>query len=119
MKAIRSIIGFMLAALFVLAVWGEFAEAYGVIGGWFAALAIIGPLWFVNHYLGFIPQDSDQSFVDMGLAIGIAGVAQGMFSGAGVDGLIETLPTIIVVVLGATFGGVLAGFIGKDMEEEN
>lgn len=118
MKAIRSIIGFMLAPLFVMSVWGEFAAEWGVIGGWLAGLAIIGPLWFINHYLGLIPQDADASFVDLGLAVGIGGIAKGVFSGGGMDGLIATLPTIAVVVAGAVFGGILAGYITKEMNGE-
>lgn len=116
MKAIRSILGYMLAAIFILAVWGVFADSYGIAGGWFAALALTGTLWFVNHYVGLIPQEGTSAFVDMGLAIGLGGIARDVFSGGGMPLFIDTLPTIAVVVAGAVFGGILAGLISKEMD---
>jgi len=39
-KNIGSIIGFAIAGIFVMSVWGAFAEAYGIFGGWFAGLRL-------------------------------------------------------------------------------
>lgn len=116
MKALRSIVGYMFAVIYVFAVWGMFESSYGIIGGWLAALFIIGPLWFVNHYLGLIPQDDSNSFVDMGLAIGVGGIIHGSLTGNGLDSFISSLPTIITVIVGATIGGALVASFIKDME---
>lgn len=112
-RAIISIIGYSLAPIFVFTVWGEFVEVWGVIGGWFAGLAVIGPMWFLLHYNGLVEQESDAAFVDLGLAVGVGGIFQGVFSGLGMAGLIGAMPTIIVVVLGAIAGGFAAGMINK------
>ena len=47
---LSSIIGFAIAGIFVMSVWGAFAEAYGIFGGWFAGLMIISIMWFMNHF---------------------------------------------------------------------
>ncbi len=117
MKAIRSILGYMLAAVYVYACWGLFLDG-SITGGWIAGIALMGPLWFVNHYLGLIPQDDDAAFVDMGLGVGFGGLARGVFEAGSIQPLVDALPTLGLVVLGAIAGGVLAAAIGKSMEEE-
>lgn len=117
MKFLRGVIGYALAALYAMTVWGEFAGAYGVAGGWIVALAIIGPLWFVNHYIGLIPQDSDAAFVDMGLGIAIGCLFRDIFSGGGVDSFIASLPTIGVIIVGAAIGGFTATKIQQHMDK--
>ncbi len=36
---------------------GAFAGEYGIGGGWFAGFAIIGTMWFMNHWIGLINND--------------------------------------------------------------
>ncbi len=118
MKMIRSIIGYAIAPIYVFTVWGAFVNDLGVIGGWIAGFAIIGPLWFIMHYSNIIPQSTKAAFVDIGLAIGVGGIAQGVFSGLGVQGLIEALPTILILSLGAIVGGYAASTVSKSIKEE-
>lgn len=117
-KSIRSILAYACAPIYVFTVWGEFVNVWGVIGGWLAGLAIIGPLWFVMHYSGVIPQKDSSSFVDIGLAIGIGGIFQGVFGGLGIEGLIDALPTILTLSFGAVVGGYCAALISKNMSNE-
>lgn len=117
MKFVRSTIGYMIAGMIVMSVWGAFAEAYGIAGGYFAALIIIGPMWFMNHYLGLIKHDSDSAFVDMGLGIALCGIFRDAFLN-GFSTVTASLPTILLVVLGAVLGGLFAAKIEEDMEKD-
>lgn len=118
MKFLRGVLGYAIAGIFVMSVWGPMAslESFGIIGGWFAAFAIIGPMWFLNHFVGLIPHDSDSAFVDMGLGIGIAGVARDVFLSGSIDALVATLPTLGLVILGGAIGGFVAAKIEESME---
>jgi hypothetical protein len=117
MKFLRSVLGYAIAGMFVMSVWGPMAslESFGIIGGWFAAFAIIGPMWFLNHYVGVIPHDSDSGFVDMAAGIGVAGVMRDAF-GLGFETLTATLPTLGLVILGGIIGGFLAAKVEESME---
>lgn len=105
MKHVGTIIGTAIAGMFVMSVWGAFAGEYGIGGGWFAGFAIIGTMWFMNHWIGLI--NNDGAFVDMALGIGTAGFMRGVFEGGASAG-IESLPTLAVALLGGLAGGVMA-----------
>ncbi|PKM94491.1 MAG: hypothetical protein CVU84_10515 [Firmicutes bacterium HGW-Firmicutes-1] len=110
MKHVGTILGAALAGLFVFGVWGKFAAAYGIGGGWFAGLAIISIMWFMNHFVGLI--NNDGAFVDQGLAVGIAGTTMGGFND-GFDTIAASFPTLGLVLLGACCGGITAGLFQK------
>jgi hypothetical protein len=118
MKFLRSVLGYAIAGMFVMSVWGPMAslESFGIIGGWFAAFAIIGPMWFLNHYVGLIPHESDSGWVDMALGIGVAGVMRDVFLAGSVDPLVATLPTLGLVILGGVLGGYVAAKVEESME---
>lgn len=118
MKFLRSVLGYAIAGIFVMSVWGPMAslESFGIIGGWFAAFAIIGPMWFLNHFVGLIPHDSDSGFVDMAAGIGIAGVFRDVFMAGSVEPLLATLPTLGLVILGGAIGGFVAAKVEESME---
>jgi len=105
MKHLGTIVGTAIAGMFVMSVWGKFVEAYGIGGGWFAGLAIIGTMWFLNHYIGLV--NNDGAFVDMALGIGVAGTMRGVFEG-GMQAGIASLPTLAVVLIGGIAGGLTA-----------
>lgn len=105
MKHLGTILGTAIAGMFVMSVWGEFAGAYGIGGGWFAGLAIIGTMWFLNHYIGII--NNDGAFVDMAVGIGVAGTMRGVFEG-GIEAGIQSLPTLGITLLGGIAGGLVA-----------
>jgi len=105
LKHVGTIIGTAIAGMFVMSVWGAFAGEYGIGGGWFAGFAIIGTMWFMNHWIGLI--NNDGAFVDMALGIGTAGFMRGVFEGGASAGM-ESLPTLAVALLGGLAGGVMA-----------
>lgn len=117
MKFLRSTLGYMIAGMIVMSVWGVLAESYGIIGGWLAALVIIGPMWFLNHFLGLIHHDAESAFVDMGLGIAFTGIFRDIFI-HGSATFIESLPTIALVIVGAILGGFFAAKIEEDMEKD-
>lgn len=132
MKFLRAVLGFFIAGVFVMAVWGKMADgtalvgaegaavgvgAFSIFGGWIAAFVIISPMWFMNHFLGMIPNTADASFVDQGLGIALVGIFRDIFrSTAGVDTFMSSVPTILLVVVGAAIGGYLAFIVRRDME---
>ncbi|QZY53675.1 Lin0368 family putative glycerol transporter subunit [Crassaminicella profunda] len=105
MKHIGTICGTAIAGMFVMSVWGAFSDAYGIAGGWFAGLAIIGIMWFLNHFLGV--HNNDGAWIDMALGIGVCGTMRDVFR-HGVDAGISSLPTLGVVIVGAIVGGLTA-----------
>ena len=52
MKHVRIFVGAFVVGLAIMGAWGQISNEYGTIGGWLAALFIVTPTWFVNHYCG-------------------------------------------------------------------
>lgn len=116
MKFVRSFVGYLIAGTIVMAVWSQLGS-FGIFGGYLAAGIIIGPMWFMNHYLNLTGNDDDAAFVDMGLAIGVCGIARDAFmKGSFTVG--ESLPIIILVIIGATLGGIVAASFEKSLSKE-
>ncbi len=117
MKFIRGVLGYMIAGMIVMSVWGPFAslESLGIIGGWLAAFAIIGPMWFMNHFLGLIHHEEGSSFVDMGLGIALVGIFRDVFLTADFATFVAAVPTMLLVSLGAALGGFTAAKVSADM----
>lgn len=118
MKFLRAVLGYMIAGMFVMAVWGKMSSdpTFGIFGGWFAAFCIISIMWFMNHFLGMIHHDADSSFVDQGLGIGLTGIFRDFFMKDGMTSLTTSLPTLGLVCVGAVIGGALAALVEKDMK---
>lgn len=114
MKWLKAMIGYMMAGLIVMSVWGEMGN-FGILGGYAAAIIIIGPMWFINHYLNLTGNDEGVSFVDMGLAIGVCGIMRDTFINGG-DQFTAGLPTMALVCVGAVLGGVIANLIERQEE---
>lgn len=117
MKLFRAILGYAIAGILVMSVWGGFSDAAGFIGGYAGAIVLIGPLWFMNHYLNLVNNKSNAAFVDMGLAIAVCGIFRDLFT-HGMTSLIQSMPTIILVILGGALGGIIASAVEKDMAKD-
>jgi len=102
MKHVGTILGTAIAGMFVMSVWGAFAGAYGIGGGWFAGFAIISIMWYLNHYIGI--HNNDGAWVDMALGIGVAGTTAPIFR-EGIQVGIDALPTLAIVILGGLADG--------------
>lgn len=83
--------------------WGRLVEKFGAIGGFLAALFIVGTTWALNHGYGLVYQSSEV-WVDMGLAAGV-----GLFVASTVEG--GDLSEGMKFVLYAIIGGILGGYI--------
>lgn len=118
LKRVCSIIGFAMAGIFVMAVWGRLVQVGGPIGGWAAAIIIVAPFWYLNHYLNLTNQDPTAAAVDISAAISIAGIFRDTFI-QGISALISSLPTIAFVAIGSIIGGLLAAAIQNVWDEEN
>ena len=105
LKHLGTILGTAIAGMFVMSVWGAFAGEYGIGGGWFAGFAIIGTMWFLNHFVGI--HNNDGAWVDMAVGIGMAGTMRGVFE-QGIEAGIASMPTLGVVLIGGVAGGVAA-----------
>ena len=119
MAIFRTAIGGTIAGLFAGGIWGAFAgEPYGIIGGWFAALVIIGLLWFMNHYVGLMHNSAEGSFVDMATAIGTTCIVRDLMM-KGTAELSASIPTFICLAVGGVIGGALAYVVQKSMEKDS
>lgn len=117
MKFLRSMVGYMVAGAIVMTVWNELGS-FGIFGGYLAAGIIIGPMWFMNHYINLTGNEDDAAFVDMGLAIGVCGIMRDtMLNGS--EAFMGSLPTIMLVIVGAIVGGVVAAAFEKSMSAES
>jgi hypothetical protein len=112
---IRNLLGYFIAGLCAMYLWGKVVDLLniGIIGNWIAAVVIVGPLWYINHHVGLIKNSDESAFVDMAVGIGFAGIFKGLFLGAGWSGFVQTLPTLILVIAGGSFGGYLATVVEK------
>lgn len=117
MKFLRSTLGYMIAGMLVMSIWDGFAGPYGIFGGYFAAFIIIGPMWFMNHYVGLIDNPDDAAFVDMAVGIGITGIFRDLFR-FGAAEFVASMPTLLLVIIGAIIGGLVAAAIEKNMEKQ-
>ncbi len=116
MKHVGTFLGTAIAGIFVMSVWGAFAGAYGIAGGWFAGFAIISGMWFLNHFVGII--NNDGAFVDMACGIAVAGTTRDGFMN-GWDKVGAAAPTLGLVVLGGICGGITAGLIQNHLAKSN
>ncbi|GAB6099944.1 hypothetical protein JCM16358_18230 [Halanaerocella petrolearia] len=119
MKTFRAIIASCMTGVLVVSVWGKLVANYGMLGGWLAGLIIIGPMWFLNHYLGLIANDDDAVFIDMALGIAVASASKDIFLTEDFSTVIESLPTFLLVVTGGILGGLVAGLVEKSKSQEN
>lgn len=116
MKHVGTILGAAIAGMFVMGVWGAFASAYGIGGGWFAGLIILSIMWFVNHFVGII--NNDGVSVDMACGIAIAGTMRDGFMN-GMSTVVDAVPSIVIVVLGGITGATVAGLLQKNVLNKN
>ncbi|MCR1898945.1 hypothetical protein NSA47_08105 [Irregularibacter muris] len=115
MKHLGTIIGTAIAGIFVMSVWGAFADAYGIGGGWFAGFIIIGTMWFLNHSVGLL--NNGGAFVDMAAGIGMAGTMRDVFMQGG-EAFTSCLPTLVVVLIGGMAGGFVAAKCEQYLEKK-
>lgn len=117
MRFVKSTLGFMVAGMLVMSIWGEFTIGDANLGGWLAGLIIIGTMWFLNHYVGLIENLDTRAFVDMGWGIAWTGLLRDVFMKGG-GAFVESLPTIGLVTVGAILAGFVINLINKYNESK-
>ena len=120
MKFIKSLFGYFITALLVTGLWGVFVKKLGVRGCYLAALFLVGPCWYINHYKNFILHKNDDIFIDMALSIAIAAMVKSILKieNFSLSYFIESLPTFYYLGLGAIMGVIFSYFIKKyDIKE--
>ncbi|NLC34593.1 MAG: hypothetical protein GX760_04955 [Erysipelothrix sp.] len=123
MKFVRSTIGYMLAGMLVMSIWGGVLNGeFGTLGGILAGFFIIGLAWFVNHFLGLIHHAPTSGFIDLGLGVGMTGIFRDMWVSVLTNGTItpltDALPTLALVVVGGVIGGIIAAIVERDMNRD-
>ncbi|WP_027108815.1 Lin0368 family putative glycerol transporter subunit [Lacticigenium naphthae] len=105
LQGITTFTGALLFPLFLRLFWGKLTNIFGTIGGWIAALLIVGGMWVVNHgtQTAFIYQSS-VIWIDMGLAAFV-----GVFTASALKGG-KIKPALPVVLSGFT-GAFIAGYL--------
>ncbi|WP_373774205.1 Lin0368 family putative glycerol transporter subunit, partial [Streptococcus ferus] len=73
---------------------------------------IIGPVWYLCHYRGWISQNKDQVAIDMGAAIGMSVLVRG-FLEHGLSQTLMAMPTLLCLALGASLAGWLYAIIER------
>lgn len=63
MRLIRATIGGFIAAVVINGLWRIFTERLGPLGGIVAAIILVGTMWFLNHYIGLIPNEKNCTFL--------------------------------------------------------
>lgn len=116
MKFLRNTFGYFLASIIINGFWGIFTNKFGVFGGYLAALCLTGTAWYINHYLGLIKHDEDSAFIDMGLGVAICLVTKGYLL-SGINSLISSIPTFLLIAIGAILGGYVSVVIENHMIE--
>lgn len=116
MNSLRTIIGTAIGGIFVMCVWGAFAKAYGIGGGWFAGFIIISTMWWANHFVGVVHNPQGSAWIDMALGIGVCGTMRDVFMAGSTAPLMESLPTLAIVILGGITGGITAAMFEKHLK---
>lgn len=115
MRIVRAIIGGFIAAIVINGGWGVFVENIGPLGGVLAATVLIGTMWFLNHYIGLIPNENNCAFIDMGLSISIACIFRDIIRLGSIKLITTSIPTFVLVIIGGAIGGTISVFVKKEM----
>ena len=108
MKYLSSFVGAAILGALVFGIWPEMWKSYGIMGGWLAATILVSIGWYMNHRLEVIDNPPGQAWVDMGWAVGSAGVGWGLVRFYPDAELHKALPTLICCLIGGGLAGVFA-----------
>lgn len=106
-KYLSTFIGAAICGGFTFGIWPEMWKTYGLLGGWTAAVLIIGIMWFMNHYVGVIDNPSGKIWIDQGWCIGSGGIAWGIVRfGGDITAFFLTVPTLLCCLIGGGLAGL-------------
>ncbi|MXQ48065.1 hypothetical protein GRB29_01345 [Streptococcus pneumoniae] len=114
----RAILAYAFAATAIGILWPTFAAPFGAWAGVVAGAVVIGPVWYLVHYRGLIPQGSERKAVDMGGAIGTSVLVKTALSSDS-QALFQALPTLLLVLIGAALAGCLMAYLERRWSDEH
>jgi hypothetical protein len=117
MEFVKSMVGFLMAALASNTLWSVFTNKFGITGGWISAFIITGTLWYINHHKGLISNEKDSAFVDMALGIALSIIIRDIFS-YGIKAAIDSIPTFVFVTIGGAAGGTVAAVLEGKIQKK-
>ncbi|MDS0528403.1 hypothetical protein NNC19_22190 [Clostridium sp. SHJSY1] len=95
---------------FVLRIcWGRFVNKFGAIGGFLAAITLVGTIWIINHGMkSHLIQQSGSTWIDMAWAAAI-----GIFTASVVAGgkIKKSFTNINAAVVGGGLGAIVLVFM--------
>lgn len=103
--ALATIVGGFLFPFYIRLIWGKLVENFGPIGGFMAALFIVGTVWAINHGTGMITQTG--GWIDMGFAAGIGLLTASVVRGGS---FAKAVPNLVAAVLGGALAGLVLSF---------
>lgn len=113
MKYVSAFIGAMILGTMTYGIWPEMWMSYGIVGGWLSATILIGTGWYMCHWLEIIPNRDGGVWVDMGFAIGAAGISWSMVRFYPDCEFTKAIPTFVFCVIGGGLAGVVAALVKK------
>ena len=106
---ITTILGAFLFPIFLRLFWGRLVNKFGAIGGFLAAIIIVGTIWVINHGIdNHLIQQSGSTWIDMAWAAAI-----GVFTASVVSGgkIRKSFANINAAVIGGILGGIALVFM--------
>lgn len=106
---ITTILGAFIFPIFLRLFWGRLVNKFGAIGGFLAALVIVGTIWIINHGIeNHLIQQSGSGWIDMAWAAAI-----GVFTASVVTGgkIKKSFSNIGAAVVGGVIGGIVIIFM--------
>jgi hypothetical protein len=113
MMYLSSAIGAAILGALVFGIWPEMWMSYGIFGGWTAATILVSIGWYMNHRLGVIHNPAGQAWVDMGWAVGAAGVGWALVRFYPDCQFSKAVPTLVCCLIGGGIAGVLAELVKR------
>lgn len=102
--ALATVAGGFLFPFMIRLMWGKLVDNFGPIGGWMAALFIVGTVWAINHGTGMITQGVEAAWIDMGFAAGIGLLTASVVRGGS---FAKAVPNVIAAIVGGIIGGYI------------
>lgn len=105
--AFSTIMGAFLLVFGLRVLWDRMVYKWGAIGGYLAAISIVGTIWILDHGINHpLIHQSGTVWVDMSLAAGIGAYVATAVAGGNIK---KSLPNVASAVV----GGILAAFLLK------
>ena len=106
---ITTILWAFLFPIFLRLFWGRLVNKLGAIGGFLAALVIVGTIWVINHGMeNHLIQQSGSGWIDMAWAAAIGVFTASVVAGGKIE---KSFSNIGAAVVGGVIGGIVIIFM--------